>query len=57
MYSPKISEKYIPRLHELSQTLRQPMTKLVNQAIENFLKEHQEDLEGKEETEKAPETQ
>jgi len=51
MYSPKISEKHIPVLYELSQALRQPMTKLVNQAVENFLKEHKQHLNRKEEIE------
>lgn len=47
MYSPKVSECFIPALHELSRILRQPMTALVNQAVEDFLKRHEEELEKK----------
>jgi len=47
MYSPKVSEHFIPAIYELSKLLRQPMTTLVNQAVEDFLKRHEQLLEGK----------
>ena len=47
MYSPKVSEHFIPAIYELSKLLRQPMTNLVNQAVEDFLKRHEEELRGK----------
>lgn len=39
MYSPKIREDLIPRLYRLRQSMGVPMTKLVNQAIENYLQQ------------------
>jgi len=44
MYSPKVWEKYIPVLYRLSKALDQPMTKLVNQAVEDFIEKHKEEL-------------
>lgn len=48
MYSPKVAEHFIPVLYELSKLLRQPMTTLVNQAVEDFLKRHEVELKAKE---------
>jgi hypothetical protein len=45
MYSPKVSEHFIPAIYELSRLLRQPMTTLVNQAVDDFLKRHEEELQ------------
>lgn len=36
-YSPKIDEKHIPVLYKLGKLQRRPMTKVVNEAIENYL--------------------
>lgn len=33
MYSPKISEEYIPYLYRLARHLKMPMTKLVNEIL------------------------
>lgn len=44
MYSPKISEKFIPMLYRLAKAQKRPMTFLVNQAVEQYLakeKEHE----------------
>lgn len=51
MYSPKISEKYIPILYQLGKALNQPMTKLVNRAVKSFLGKHKKELEPNIETE------
>lgn len=37
MYSPKINEQHIPALYHLGKKLRKPMTKLVNEAIAQYL--------------------
>jgi len=37
MYSPKINEKHIPTLYHLGKKLKKPMTKLVNEAITQYL--------------------
>lgn len=37
MYSPKINEKHIPTLYHLGKKLKKPMTKLVNEAIAQYL--------------------
>lgn len=37
MYSPKISEEYIPVLYRLASVKKVPMTKLVNQIVKDFL--------------------
>lgn len=37
MYSPKIYEKHIPTLYRLSRLKKIPMTRLVNQIIEDYL--------------------
>ena len=39
MYSPKISDEYIPVLYKRARDLKVPMTKLVNQIISEALKE------------------
>jgi hypothetical protein len=39
MYSPKISDKYIPVLYKRARALQVPMTRLVNQIIADALKE------------------
>lgn len=37
MYSPKIDEKHIPVLYHLGKRVKKPMTKLVNEAIAEYL--------------------
>jgi len=37
MYSPKINEKHIPTLYHLGKKIKKPMTKLVNEAITQYL--------------------
>jgi len=37
MYSPKISEQHIPTLYHLGKQQKKSMTKLVNQAIAEYL--------------------
>lgn len=37
MYSPKINEEHIPVLYKLAKQQRVPMTKLVNEIINNAL--------------------
>ena len=37
MYSPKISEQLIPQLYRLKLATRKPMTRLVNEAITEYL--------------------
>ena len=37
MYSPKINEKYIPELYKLGKKLNKPMTRIVNEAIIQYL--------------------
>lgn len=37
MYSPKINEKYIPKLYQLGKRVKKPMTHLVNEAIAEYL--------------------
>lgn len=43
MYSPKISEQYIPVLYRKSKELKIPMTKLVNQIIHKALEDAGDD--------------
>lgn len=42
MYSPKIDEKHIPALYELKQKTKRPMTRLVNEAIVQYLEKRAE---------------
>ncbi len=37
MYSPKIDEKLIPSLYRLGKVLGKPMTKLVSEAVAEYL--------------------
>lgn len=37
MYSPKISEEYVPFLYRLASVKKVPMTQLVNQIVKDFL--------------------
>ena len=37
MYSPRISEKFIPKLYQLSKARKVPMTRLVNGIIKEYL--------------------
>jgi hypothetical protein len=37
MYSPKISEEFIPTLYHVAKTQNRAMTKLVNSIIENYI--------------------
>lgn len=43
MYSPKIPEKFIPRLWRLGKKRGVPMTRLVAEAIEEYLKREEEE--------------
>jgi hypothetical protein len=40
MYSPKINEQHIPTLYHLGKKLRKPMTRLVDEAIRQYLENH-----------------
>lgn len=40
MYSPKVKEELIPILYKLGKIKNRPMTKLVNEAIEEYLEKH-----------------
>ncbi|MGE5620988.1 MAG: hypothetical protein ACM3U0_00310 [archaeon] len=42
MYSPKIKEELVKRLYRLKQSKKKPLTKLVNEAIEKYLKKSEE---------------
>jgi len=44
MYSPKISEKHIPTLYHLGKQQKRSMTKLVNQAISEYLSKEENQL-------------
>lgn len=37
MYTPKIKEEYIYKLYQLKQVRKKPMTKLVNEAVRDYL--------------------
>lgn len=37
MYSPKINELHIPALYHLGKHVKKPMTRLVNEAISQYL--------------------
>jgi hypothetical protein len=43
MYSPKISEQYVPVLYRKSKELKIPMTRLVNQIIQKALEDAVDD--------------
>lgn len=45
MYSPKIREDLIPRLHQLGQKREMPMTHLVAEAVEQYLDTHERPAE------------
>ena len=45
MYSPKIREDLIPRLHQLGQKRKMPMTHLVAEAVEQYLDTHERPAE------------
>jgi hypothetical protein len=42
MYSPKIDERLIPELYRLKQTTKKPMTKMVNEAVVEYLQKCKE---------------
>ena len=42
MYSPKIDEKLIPALYQLKQQTNKPMTKMVNEAVIEYLLKRKE---------------
>ena len=42
MYSPKIDEKLIPELYKLKQITKKPMTKMVNEAIIQYLQKRKD---------------
>lgn len=44
MYSPKISEHHIPTLYHLGKQKKTPMTKLINQAIAEYLSKEENRL-------------
>jgi len=39
MYSPKIKTEHIPKLYRLAKSQKRPMTHVVNEAVEKYLKE------------------
>ena len=41
MYSPKIPEHFIPRLYRAAQAQKRPMTRLVADAVQRYLDEHE----------------
>jgi len=45
MYSPRISEEFIPKLYQLSRLKKIPMTKLVNKIVEKYLEKNMEKQE------------
>lgn len=45
MYSPKISEELIPKLYRIAKAKKIPMTRLVNQIIEDAIKDIQVESE------------
>lgn len=48
MYSPRIPEEYVPALYRLARERRVPMTRLVAEAIAQFLATEEGQLKGKE---------
>jgi len=44
MYSPKINDQHIPTLYHLGKQKKIPMTKLVNQAITEYLSKEENQL-------------
>lgn len=44
MYSPKINEQHIPTLYHLGKRVKKPMTRLVDEAIRQYL-ERQTNIE------------
>jgi hypothetical protein len=40
MYSPKIPEHFIPRLYRAAKAQKRPMTRLVADAVQRYLEEH-----------------
>lgn len=40
MYSPKINEQHIPSLYHLGKRMKKPMTRLVDEAIRQYLDNH-----------------
>ena len=42
MYSPKIDERLIPALYQLKQLTNKPMTKMVNEAVIEYLLKRKE---------------
>lgn len=42
MYSPKVKEELIPQLYRLKQTTKKPMTKIVNEAVIEYLEKRKE---------------
>ena len=38
MYSPKIKEQHVRSLYQLKQIVKRPITRLANEAIEQYLK-------------------
>ena len=45
MYSPRISEIYIPKLYQLSRLKKIPMTKLVNKIVGEYLEKNMERIQ------------
>jgi len=45
MYSPKISEQHIPTLYHLGKQKKKSMTKLVDQAIAEYLSKEENQLQ------------
>lgn len=44
MYSPKINEQHIPILYHLGKRIKKPMTRLVDEAIRQYLENHAQSL-------------
>ena len=42
LYSPKISEDLIPKLYRISKSINQPMTKVVDKIIREYIKNNKE---------------
>lgn len=44
MYSPKINEKHIPVLYHLGKRTKKPMTRLVDEAVRQYLERETNNL-------------
>ena len=46
MYSPKIKEIFIPQLYQLKRKTNKPMTHLVNEAVQQYLRRSNDEPKG-----------